>query len=29
MPKKEGNIKRDSDKILNDILCELKKIMNY
>jgi hypothetical protein len=25
MPEKEGNIKRDSDRILNDILCELKK----
>jgi hypothetical protein len=25
MPEKEGNIKSDSDRILNDILCELKK----
>jgi hypothetical protein len=25
MLEKEGNIKRDSDRILNDILCELKK----
>ncbi|MCG7937618.1 MAG: hypothetical protein N0C88_02010 [Candidatus Thiodiazotropha lotti] len=24
MPEKEGNIKYDSDRILNDILCELK-----